>query len=148
MEIVKNLREENKLKQKDIAKILNIQRSTYTSYEIGRDTIPLKHLNKLCNYFNVSLDYTMGLNKNKQYKNSKLEIDKNLLKQRLKELRKDNNLTQKGIANILNISRSTWTGYEYGKFQISTLLLYALAKKYHSSMDYLVGKIDDKNALK
>ena len=147
MEKLRNVREEHNLRQLDIANMLGINRSTYTSYEIERDTIPINHLNNLCNYFNVSIDYVMGLNNIKQYKNSKpnINIKKEMI--RLKLLRKENNLTQNDIAKILNTSRSTWTGYEYGKYQIPTLLLYELAKKYQYSMDYILGKIDE-NKLK
>ncbi len=148
MERIKYAREEANLTQKDIAKILNIDRSTYTSYEIERDTIPISHLNKLCNYFNISIDYAMGLNDKKQYRYSKKEINQDLSKKRLKELRKNNKLTQNDVARILNTSRSTWTGYEYGKYLIPTLLLYDLAKRYNYSMDYLLGKTDNNNLFK
>ena len=148
MEIIKNIREENDLVQKDVADILGIERSTYSSYEIGRDTIPLKHLNTLCNYFDISLDYAMGLSKVKKYKYSKKDIDKAKIKIRLKEFRKENNLTQQEISNILNTSRSTWTGYESGNFLISTLLLYELSRRYKYSMDYILGKIDEPSKLK
>lgn len=143
MKRIKLLREEKDLKQHHLANILGINRTTYTSYEIERDTIPLNHLNTLCNYFNISLDYAMSLTETKQYKNSKKDIDYKVLAMRLKNLRKENKLTQKEIALVLNTSRSTWTGYEYGKYRIPTLLLYELAKKYHYSMDYLVGKINE-----
>ena len=143
MELLRNLREDSNLRQIDVANILGIKRATYTSYEIERDTIPITHLNTLCNYFDVSIDYILGLDNKLQYKNSKKNINKNLLKIRLKELRKNNNLTQKEIAKILNISRSTWTGYEYGKFLAPTLILFELSKKYNSSIDYLLGKIDN-----
>lgn len=148
MEKIKILREEKALKQDEIAKILGIDRSTYTSYEIERDTIPIKHLNTLCNYFNISIDYALGLTTKKQYKNSREMINKNLLMARLKKLRKEFHLTQNDIAQILNISRSTWTGYEYGKYQISTLILYELASRYHYSIDYLLGKIDENRCHK
>ena len=51
MEKLKMLREDAQLRQEDIANILGIQRSTYTSYEIERDTMPINHLNTLCNYY-------------------------------------------------------------------------------------------------
>lgn len=146
MQHLKDIREEHNLKQNDIAKILGIKRSTYSSYEIERDTIPIKHLNNLCNYFNVSIDYAVGLNKNKRYKDSLPEINNEKQIERLKSLRKEQELTQEEIAKILNTSRSTWTGYEYGKYQIPTLLLYELCQKYNYSMDYILGKIDEKQA--
>ena len=52
-----------------MANIIGIKRSTYASYETCRDTIPLKHLNTLCNYFNISLDYALGLTDIKRYDN-------------------------------------------------------------------------------
>jgi len=145
MEQLRNIREERNLRQVDVANILGINRSTYTSYEIERDTIPINHLNKLCNYFAVSIDFVMGLSQTKQYQNSLPNIDNKKQTERLKLLRKENNLTQMEIAKILNTSRSTWTGYEYGKYQIPTLLLYEIAKKYKYSMDYILGKVDENN---
>lgn len=143
MEKIRNIREEHNLRQKDIANILGINRSTYTSYEIERDTIPIKHLNNLCNYFDISIDYALGLTNIKKYQNSNKNINLTKETQRLKHLRKENRLSQEKISKILNTSRSTWTGYEYGKYQIPTLLLYELCKRYNYSMDYLLGKIDE-----
>ncbi len=148
MERIKNLREEKDLAQKDLANILGIDRSTYSSYEIGRDTIPLKHLNTLCNYFDISIDYAMGLTKTTKYKNSSDEINMEKVSERLKNIRKENNLTQAHISEILNTSRSTWTGYEGKKFLISTLLLYEVSRRYNYSMDYILGKIDKPSKLK
>lgn len=142
MERLRNLREEASLKQKDLASIIGIKRATYTSYEIERDTIPIVHLNSLCNYFDVSIDYVLGLTDKKKYHNLKKEINKELLRQRLKSLRQENKITQIKIAQILNISRSTWTGYESCKYQIPTLILEELGRRYHTSIDYLLGKID------
>ena len=146
MENLRILREEHNLKQEDIANILGIKRPTYTSYEIERDTIPINHLNTLCNYFHISVDYALGLTNKKYYKDMKEDVNKELLCYRLKELRTSNKLTQQKIAIILNTSRSAWTNYEHGRYQIPTLLLFELARKYHYSMDYLLGKID-KNML-
>ena len=148
MERIKNLREEKDLAQKDLANILGIDRSTYSSYEIGRDTIPLKHLNTLCNYFDISIDYAMGLTKTTKYKNSSDEINMEKVSERLKNIREENNLTQAHISEILNTSRSTWTGYEGKKFLISTLLLYEVSRRYNYSMDYILGKIDKPSKLK
>jgi len=84
----------------------------------------------------------MGLSNIKKYDNSKPNIDPEKEMIRLRSIRKENNLTQNEIAKLLNTSRSTWTGYEYGHYQIPTLLLYELCQKYHYSMDYIIGKID------
>ena len=70
------LREDFNLKQKDIAKLLNITQQTYSLWENGSKIIPLKHLNFLCNYYNVSMDYVLGLsNKNNFNNNSHKNIE-------------------------------------------------------------------------
>ena len=60
------IREDLGLKQKDIANILNITQQSYSLWENGTKIIPLKHLNSLCNYYNVSMDYLISrINKRK-----------------------------------------------------------------------------------
>ena len=60
------IREDLGLKQKDIANILNITQQSYSLWENGTKIIPLKHINSLCNYYNVSMDYLISrINKRK-----------------------------------------------------------------------------------
>ena len=59
--ILIRLREERSLNQEEVAKILGIARQTYNHYETKEKIIPIKHLVKLSNYFNVSIDYMLGL---------------------------------------------------------------------------------------
>ena len=61
---------------------------------------------------------------------------------RLKELREKNNLTQLDMSNYLEISRPLYSLYESGKREISISLLSKLAKKYNTSIDYLIGDTD------
>lgn len=64
---------------------------------------------------------------------------------RIKELRLNKNLTQKEVANYLNITSHQYSLYETGKREISFTLLSKLAKLYSTSIDYIVG---DTNQLK
>lgn len=59
-QILLDLREAHDLKQKDIAKILNISQQTYSNYERGKREIPVYHLKALAEYYNTSLDYILG----------------------------------------------------------------------------------------
>ena len=147
-ERLKGLRERMGKNQIEIANILNIDRSQYGKYENEYTTIPIKHLNTLANYFNVSLDYMFSLTNNKQYNNSKNDI--NLLEsgKRLKEFRKENKITQTKLANFLTTSFSNVSAYERSINIISTTYLYAICKKYNISADYLLGKIDNPKYLK
>lgn len=58
---IRDLREDKDLYQKDIAKILQISQQYYSEYENGKRTIPITHLIKLAKFYNVSLDYLVGL---------------------------------------------------------------------------------------
>ncbi len=128
--------------QKEMAKILKISPYTYSHYETQDHIIPLKHLNNFCNYFKVSIDYTLNLTQIKNYEIINKEID--LLKsgKRLKELRQSKKLTQEEMAEQLNIARTMLTEYENGHFPISTHILYTICEKYNLSADYLLGKTD------
>ncbi|MCM1053221.1 MAG: helix-turn-helix domain-containing protein [Ruminococcus sp.] len=141
-EKLKELRETKELKQEDLSKLLLVDKGAYGQYEREYVIIPIKHLNTLCNYFNISLDYIFSFNNNINYENNTKEINKTLSGQRLKEFRKDNKLTQKKLSIILNIGRTTITEYENGNNIIATPFLYTICSKYHISADYLLGKID------
>lgn len=54
------LREDNDLRQRDIAKLLGTTQQVYSRYEKGINEIPLRHLITLARYYNISLDYLVG----------------------------------------------------------------------------------------
>ena len=54
---LRELREDHDLKQTDIAKLLGIHQPVYSRYERGYQNIPLEHLVKLADFYQVSLDY-------------------------------------------------------------------------------------------
>lgn len=58
---LRELREDNDLKQKDIAKILGINQQVYSRYELGIRPLPIELLIKLCKFYNVSSDWVLGL---------------------------------------------------------------------------------------
>lgn len=134
------IREDLNLRQKDIADILGITQQSYSLWENGSKIIPLKHLNNLCNYYNLSMDYVIGLSSIKYYNITNKEIDKILIGERLRKIRKDKNITQEELANILNTTHSTISAYESGKTTILTAFAYEICKRYNISMDYLCGR--------
>ena len=134
------LREYNFLHQKDIAQILNIDRSTYSTWETNLKIIPLKHLNSLSNYYNISMDYILGLT-NKKIKYKKLnELDKKIIGNNIKKLRSDNSLALRDLAKILNTTSSTISAYETGKTFLLTTFAIEIDQKHHLSIDELCRK--------
>lgn len=62
---------------------------------------------------------------------------------RLKEIRQKQNLTQKDVAEMLGISRSSYTNYETGKREPDLTTLSKMSDIFHVSTDYLLGKSND-----
>ena len=54
---LKNLRERNGIAQEQLGLLIGVTKQAYHHFEVEYTIIPLKHLNDLCNYFGVSLDY-------------------------------------------------------------------------------------------
>lgn len=142
-ERLRELREKIGLTQKQTADIINISGSLYNEYETEYKIIPIKHLNDLCNYFNVSIDYIFNNTNKNTYPNIKKNIETSKTTIRLKELRKEQKLTQAKLANILHAANTTISGYELGTRILATPFLYTICKKYEVSADYLLGKIDE-----
>ncbi|MCM1053126.1 MAG: helix-turn-helix domain-containing protein [Ruminococcus sp.] len=142
------IRERNGETQRDVAKNINLEESHYRHCEKEDELFPIKHLNTLCNYFEVSFDYIFNFTETKNYCDYKTDIDTKKMVNRLKEFRKENKLTQEKLAKILNISSGTVAGYEIGRYIIATPFLYTICSKYHISADYLLGKVDNPKYLK
>lgn len=137
---LKDLRDLYEITQEDVAKILNVARSTYNQYEQQYDIIPIKHLNTLVNHFKISFDYVFDFTELKRYKDEINEIDTKISGKRLKELRKEFKLTQDKLAKKLNIANTIISEYERGHYPISTATLYSLSNLFSISSDYLLGK--------
>ena len=61
MNRLKELREDNDILQKDIAKYLNVDQSNYSKYELEKINIPVNTLRNLALFFDTSIDYLLGL---------------------------------------------------------------------------------------
>lgn len=145
-EKLKEIRENKKITQKEIANSIKISSSSYERYENEHDIFPLKHLISTCNYLKVSIDYIFNFNSLNNYK-SIYKIQPDIVGKRIKEVRKANKLTQVKLAQILNIGNGTLADYERGRYLVSTAILYTICKKYKISADYLLGKIDEPKYL-
>ena len=58
---MRDLREDNEKTQQEISEILNTSQTKYARYERGANELPIHHLLKLANYYNVSTDYLLGI---------------------------------------------------------------------------------------
>ncbi len=65
--------------------------------------------------------------------------------ERLKTLRMEKNITQRAIANYLNITDTAYGFYEQGKNYPNMDSLIKLADYFEVSLDYLVGRSTKRN---
>ncbi|MCL2578014.1 MAG: helix-turn-helix domain-containing protein [Defluviitaleaceae bacterium] len=63
---------------------------------------------------------------------------------RIRNLREDKDLTQKHIADLLNITQATYSRYESGVLDIPSVSLIQLANFHKTSIDFIVGLTDEK----
>lgn len=63
VEIIRELREDRDLTQKDIANLLGTTQQVYSRYEKGENELPVRHLITLCKFYNVSADYILCIKK-------------------------------------------------------------------------------------
>ena len=144
------IRTKKDLTQRELAKILNVSKSTYARWETTEQIIPLVHLNNFCEYFKVSMDYVLKIEETNKYNHYdyKKKIDKVKIGNNLKVLRKRNKLTQKDLAKLLNTSQSTISAYENGQTLVLTIFIYSVSKQFNVSLDKLCSRIKEKERVK
>lgn len=64
--------------------------------------------------------------------------------QRLKLLRNERHMTQKELAEMLGKTQRHYQDMEAGKINVPALTLIKLADYFHVSLDYLVGRTDQR----
>ncbi len=78
-----------------------------------------------------------------------MEIDKIIVGNRIKMLRKELKLTQEELALKLGLKgKSSIANYEKGTISPSDDIKLQMAKLFHCSIDYLMGLSDDRNSQK
>ena len=63
---------------------------------------------------------------------------------RIRELREDKDISQTKLAKILGMSQTGYSKYETGENDIPTTILIKLADFYETTVDYILGRTDEK----
>lgn len=71
-EIIRDLREDNDLKQKDIANYLKMSRTTYNHYELGHTSLNEDIIIKLSNFYNVSPNFILNYSSKNEITDTKI----------------------------------------------------------------------------
>lgn len=64
--------------------------------------------------------------------------------ERIREERRERNLSQAAVASHLNVRQRTYSDYESGRLRLPLESLVKLAKFYGYSVDYMCGITDEK----
>lgn len=142
---IHDLRVDSDLKQKDISNMLKVNINTYPHWESGMYEMPIEVVDRLSKFYNCSIDYLTGLSNERGSFNNEFNPEKMFI--RIKRLRKESHLSQAEIGNILGFGQMNYCRYETGKILIPFSKLYLIAKKFNVSLDYLMGKTEDKKIM-
>jgi transcriptional regulator with XRE-family HTH domain len=141
---LEGLREENNLLEKDMAQYIGVVESVYSEWENEKLTIPTKRLYQLAEFFEVNIDYMLGLSDIKLNIKTNRELNINLVSSRLKEIRKSLKMTMRDLANKFNTTSSAISNYENSKYLILSPFLIELCKFSNYSIDWVLGRTEDK----
>lgn len=61
----------------------------------------------------------------------------------LRSIREDNEIKQRELAALLNVSQNTYSQYETGVIALTSEVLIKLADYYRCSVDYLLDRTND-----
>ncbi len=88
---LKNLRENHKMTQSELAEYLGVVTGTVSAYEQNRTYPSIEILIKICTFFNVSADFMIGISKEAKITNSYLtDGQMNAVHELIKALETDN----------------------------------------------------------
>lgn len=145
----KEIREDNDLKQHEIASKIGMGRPEYANIESEISNIKLKDFLTFCNEFNCTMDYAANLtNNNKTHLLIPItKIDKSVMSERLRMIEHENSVEGKAIAKELGITPSAYSNYKNENMErlMQTLMVKHLAEKYNYSMDWIVGRSNKRN---
>lgn len=141
---IEKLRDEKELLKKQMAKYIGVVESVYSEWENEKLSIPTRRIYQLAEFFEVNIDYMLGLTNTRIKMKTNKEIDIKLVSIRLKEVRKSLNLTMRGLAKIFNTSSSAISNYENEKFLILSPFLIELSKFSKYSIDWILGRSTNK----
>lgn len=71
-----------------------------------------------------------------------------MLYKRIRDLREDKDLTQKQMGVILSCSQRVYSNYERSELDIPTEILIKLADYHNVSVDYILGRTDNKETMR
>lgn len=135
---ITELRKKNDIKQSELASILNIGSNTLCQYEKGDRQIPDNIKRKLCRFFNVSMEYLLGISDGNEYDSVNNIGCTHINAERLSELliKAQGSRSQNQFAAQCGISSSAITRIINGDYAPSPNTLRKIANVSHNGVTY------------
>lgn len=137
-ERLKRLREDRKLSQQQLADRLNINRSTYARYELGQTQPDYETLQRLADFYEVSVDYLFGRENKKNLPELTAKDERDIAKRMekiKKDLAADGGLSFYGEPLSEEAKESLLEAMEYAVKQAQRLNKKYIPKKYRKEND-------------
>lgn len=139
-----DLRMSYPLSRREMAKALHLPLSQYTPYERsrqGRFQPPYQKVVDIAYLFGISVEALLGLSPQpiREKPLFHREALKSVLAEHIRSARQSNHFTQKYVAAMLNMNRSTYAYYERGTTTPSLTRLAAMSTLFHVPTDGLLG---------
>lgn len=135
------LREEEFLKQEDVAKSLKENRSTYANWESEQDEAPLDIYDSLALFYNVSLAYLFGLSNVRKTYLKYQNIDYDKLLENANNFKSKNKLSYSQIAESIGTSKTNIFNYLKGNYKMKAYILIGLVAISGDDIDMFAGRI-------
>lgn len=131
---LKYCREELEMTQDELGYVFGVSRKTVAGWENNHDTMPLPKLVRFSNLYKYSLDYITGLSRSNNNYKEVGKLNKKAVGANLKSIRIKLGLTQQQIADECMITQATYSGYETGKYLVTSLTLYTICLNHKLSI--------------
>lgn len=137
-ERLKELMAERGLNTTDMEKATGIPNSRISEWIRYTISPYLESLIKISNFFNVSIDYLIGLTEEKHFDKARDEI---LFHHRLMGLLEENHMSFYRLAQSIGIDRSSFTHWQKGALPTMYPLI-EMSKLFSCTIEYLIGRED------
>lgn len=146
MKNLRLLRKASNLTMKQLGEIINVSESTISMYETGKREPDQKTLIKIANYFNVSIDFLLGIEDVKQTNSGSSNKDTSIkFWDRFYSLCIKHNTRPNPVAQELGYSNAICNKWKNGSLPAITILI-KISNYFNVSLDYLIGITDEKYA--
>lgn len=142
---LRELRQQKGLSLEEVGRLLSMSFNAIAMYERGERTPPAHRLQRLADFYGVSVDYLLGRTDDPGPRGTRTGPrlpENNLLPERLRKARQMAGLSQREVASKLNVTQQAVSSWETGTRRPDPDVLVQLAKLYRVPVSYLLGEPD------